>query len=530
MNEPFISTKHITDIHEAFISANATFHFLLLKSKTKNRFQSRYLKMDDISSDWQVAFRNISKVTGGETMEGNAVQKFISKVIEKEDIYYRLTYSPRELDKFKRKLRLKTKNPGIDVFYNHLVDLKPVKVLAISDFLFVDPILSFSLQNYRMSLDKSRVGARVELKIRIVDEQGKDSSINKIIPLTKENTDVSLNLKLPQAGNYKLFMEVIDENTKAKTFLIKNIHCQLGVKERAYDQSELPNILKQTAKYCQKLGKAIFHFYCHEKVTERIEISLQHQDAQEGLKDFFEYDWANKDSRRYYVEKTRSRIRQRNYDPGKKIIKNSYVYDYQIIKESDHIREQRILINENNKKVRQKSPQLKTVLYSYKNTVIPIMLFSEKNQQKFSYRLLAKKREMGRKAHIISVSSRDGKRLATVWVDEEDFSILKFDVFPGAIRGYDKLLRLNKNKMSNIKIKDTHLFGHLRNGIRYPSKTEINVSFTTQPPDQSSRSTYLHATKTSIGKEILVKVNTSIQNKNFRFFDVSVGTKFKNLK
>ena len=254
-------------------------------------------------------------------------------------------------------------------------------------------------------------------------------------------------------------------------------------------------------------------------MTEVIEGSLQYPEGQRGLKDFLE-------------EKRPTRLRIRN-DSKRKSIKNTYTYDYQIIKDKTNIREQRILIDENGKKTHQLNPSQKTVLYTYKNTLVPILLFSKKNQQNYTFRIKSKKRIMGRRAHVISVRSKYSpeavKKLATVWVDCQDFSILKFEVFPGAIRGYNNLLRINKNIMSEIKVKDTHLFGHLRNGIRYPSKTEISISFKTKSSGKTE--SYMGRwLKTDYGKLILFKISTLIRYKKYKFFDVTVKTEFKNLK
>ena len=282
--------------------------------------------------------------------------------------------------------------------------------------------------------------------------------------------------------------------------------------------TEIAEILKNTAQYCEKLEKAVLHFYCNERVTEKIERSIQYPEGQRGLKDFLE-------------EKSENRSRIRN-DSKKKTIKNVYTYDYQIIQDKTNIREQRILINENGKKIHQANPTQKTVLYTYKNTLIPILLFSKKNQQNYTFRVKTKTRIMGRRAHVISVSSNFSpeavKNLATVWVDCQDFSILKFEVFPGAIRGYNNLLRINKNIMSDIKVTDSHFFGHVRNGIRYPNQTKISISFKTKASGKTE--SYMGRwLKTDYGKLIRFKISTSIRYKNYKFFDVTVNTKFKNL-
>ena len=57
------------DVEPAFLAANATFHVLLLPTTTKNKFYSRFLRLEEIHSDWEEAFRRIGRATGGEVLE-----------------------------------------------------------------------------------------------------------------------------------------------------------------------------------------------------------------------------------------------------------------------------------------------------------------------------------------------------------------------------------------------------------------------------------------------------------------------------
>jgi len=520
MNTPVFSGQHLRQIREAFVSANTTFHFLRMNSVTKHRFQSRSLREINVVSDWQVSFRDIAKVTGGETMAGNRFPKFINKVIENEDIYYRLTYSPQELDKNKRKIVVKTHIPQTQIYYNRLVDLKPVEALSISNLSFTEPNLTFSLKDYRLIYDEDHMAGQVEIKVVLVDKRGKGLTFNKTLILTEKESQVSLKLNFPQPGQYKVAVTAIDKISGVQAFTEQRIRSLLAKKEAKLDQDELTTILFKTGQYCEKLKKIIFHFYCHERVTEVIDRSFQFPADRQDMKDFFEE--GNRRS-------TSSYFRQRNYDPKKRSTKNTYIYDYQIIKDSDRIKEQRILINENGKKRRQVNPAMKTVLYSFKNVITPIMLLAQENQNKYSYNLEDEKRIMGQDAYIISVISKTGIKLATVWVDKEDYSILKFDVFPQAIKGYDRLLRINRNKMTNLVIKDSHVFGHLHKGIRYPSKTDITISFNTQSPGKTNVTDSGYIRSSSFGKEVHIKINTVIRYKKYKFFDVSVNTAFKDL-
>jgi hypothetical protein len=142
-----------------------------------------------------------------------------------------------------------------------------------------------------------------------------------------------------------------------------------------------------------------------------------------------------------------------------------------------------------------RNPGLQTIVYSYKNTLYPIYLFAREHQGKYRYRIIKQTETMNRKAWLIEVKTRKGNEiqlkkgekssaspgtLAKAWVDTDDFSLLKLEVFPEAFRGFDYLLRKLPGKF-DIKINDVHFFGFQKNGIRFPSKTEIHLSYKEEP-------------------------------------------------
>jgi len=306
-------------------------------------------------------------------------------------------------------------------------------------------------------------------------------------------------------------------------------------------QNQLPYILKGTASYCDRLEKAIFHFFCFEKIEETKEQSIKYPKKRQGIKNFLENNQRNREtgdlstpgSRKMsgiYDSMDKNKI-NRNYRSQKSKRKNTYVYDYQIIKEKKGVREQRKLVNFNQEKVQNQDGLPTTILYSYKNALIPIYLLSRQNQHKYNYSIIGKKKFLGRKAFIISVDtkqgSEEGKKLADVWIDTKDFSIMKFNVFPGAIKGYDELLKINKNQLLNLKVEDKHIFGYLRNGIRYPTKTEITMSYQRDPKGVFKDS---GIGKIRHGGVVFTKIKTFITYNRYNFFDVSVGQPvFKNL-
>lgn len=89
-------------IEPAFLAANATFHVLLLPSEIRKKFDSRHFRLEEIHSDWEETFRRIGRATGGDVIEAFSLMESFNQVLEKEDIYYELSFVPNENVRMRR--------------------------------------------------------------------------------------------------------------------------------------------------------------------------------------------------------------------------------------------------------------------------------------------------------------------------------------------------------------------------------------------------------------------------------------------
>lgn len=285
----------------------------------------------------------------------------------------------------------------------------------------------------------------------------------------------------------------------------------------------LADVLENTAQYCETLKKNVFHFFCSEEVHEVIHKSLEYPEARRGLKNFLSGIKTNQTRSEYVSHQSlRDRRMRMHYGSQKKEIINIYLSDYQIIQTSANLKERRVLRKINGWKPEGKIPRLQTLIYSYKNVLSPARFFARENQADYTYRLLKQERVMGRKAHVIEVKEKksgpeDGF-LVTAWVDVEDHSILKFQVFPAAFGGADYLMRSGGGEKYNLRINDVHYFGKLRNGVRYPSKTEISISYNEEPKKQ----VVTRNRRLSHGARIFTKLSTTYSYKDYIFHNVTV--------
>ena len=191
-----------------------------------------------------------------------------------------------------------------------------------------------------------------------------------------------------------------------------------------------------------------------------------------------------------------------------------YIYDYQLIKKGNLIKENRILLEENGEMKNEKDAPLKTKRFYSKRSVFgPIGLLSRKGQELYEYELTKREKENGREAYLIEVrpKSKEGGKIHSsfgkVWIDRENFSILKIEVQKESIKGYDQLKDAAKREQVIPEIMDIHFYGVEKNGVRFPSKTVIEEN-------------YRAMTK------IIKKSRTVVEYKDYRFFTVDVDVKY----
>ncbi|MCP5047394.1 MAG: hypothetical protein GY940_09505, partial [bacterium] len=162
-----------------------------------------------------------------------------------------------------------------------------------------------------------------------------------------------------------------------------------------------------------------------------------------------------------------------------------------------------------------------SIIYSYENAIFPVYLFSKRSRGKFRYKLLGKSPvpSMGRNAYVIEVRSASAQSevLTVAWVDDRDFSILKFQVYPSAFQGYNHIINSGTGDLTDVSIDDVHYFGVQNGGLRFPSKTDILLKFTHKTGKQ-----YDLEGRLFYEKELNTQLHTTYSYDKYTFFNVSV--------
>jgi VWFA-related protein len=499
------STQIIRQFQRAFIDADVTFHLLLSNPTSKGKLDSDYLKYSAVYTDWQQVFRNISEATGGGIIEDNDLQGSLVKVVEREDVYYRITYAPAAGGKERRNIRIETKVPGLKLQYHRQVMLSQADKISIQSVSFNYPSLGFTMKHYRQFFDGNRLRGDIEVQVTSIDSHGDKRSFKRVIEPDSDQIAVSMNLNFPSGGKYSLVLEARDRQTgKTETvrqkitvpenkYLLEPVLVTETLEEmKGIDvKKRLDSLLEKAALYCEKLKKATFYFTCTEEINDGY------------------------------------------WNRGNRLQEKRYIYDYQIIREeSGELKEKR--------RVKPESPILETqeqekgketgqskdgqrALTNFVSNypyLMPINMLSQENRPKYRYRLVGTDSISGRTLYKVSVEPKqdgvmfDESHYGVVWIDEMDGTVYKIRIAPDSLGGIKQLKKLARQKRNRLKVSDVHWYEVLREGVRFPSKTEIGCSFLDWDQSKRARNRY--------GVTALEKVETVFEYKEYRFYKVNV--------
>lgn len=259
-------------------------------------------------------------------------------------------------------------------------------------------------------------------------------------------------------------------------------------------QEELEIILKKSAEYCERLSNSALHFVCEETIKEEI-----NHGPLGGVQ---------------VVTSSGGNMAMRSVTGGRNIERNEYVYDYQLIKKGNKIEETRTLLKENGKKKHEENAPMKTKrFYSKRSVYGPVGLLGKEQQGKYDYKIIKEQTIKKRKTYVIGVTPKinikGNPNFGKVWVDKEDFSVLKIEIKQESLAGFEKLEKESKEKQISPIITTTHDYFIEKNGIRFPSKTVCEEIYVAR----------MRRIRTKISETI-------ITYDNYRFFTVDTKIKY----
>lgn len=233
---------------------------------------------------------------------------------------------------------------------------------------------------------------------------------------------------------------------------------------RSRRDAALEKILDGCTAYCDRLTNSALYFVCEEIIKEKI----------------FEYRKSSTE-----VFRTLGQVPITVYQPVKgplKVLKNVYVYDYQLIKKGGDIQESRILLQENGEQKNERNAKLKTRrFYSERSTFGPVGLLSRSWQKLYDYKLIKSTKISGREAFIIEANPKKpipGKpNHGKIWVDKEDFSILRIDIEMESLPGFEVIKEASERRGLHPYITVRHHYMVEKNGVGFPSRTTFKEAY-----------------------------------------------------
>lgn len=230
---------------------------------------------------------------------------------------------------------------------------------------------------------------------------------------------------------------------------------------------DLDSILKRLAGYCQRLENSAFDFICLEEIKETINPALDMNRPRESLK-----DWAYWDLTRW-----------NSIVPIALKQNNSYVYDYQCIREGGKMHETRTLLKENRKKRKEPNAKLKTAVIVYGNALLwPVGLFGERFQAQYDYKIAGDGMIDGRSVVVIDATPRAGipetrSLYGKAWVDTETLDILKIEWSERHIGRYEIFAKRGERYKRTPRLRVRSELKAEKNGIRFPSSLFIEEAY-----------------------------------------------------
>jgi TonB family protein len=373
---------------------------------------------------------------------------------------------------------------------------------------------------YPAELRQQGVGGKVELQF-VVDEKGNVQFVEVVTPLHPY-----LDYAAVQALKQWKFEPPLRKGKPAPGIFILKVHFnpetwrqweetiesrEAPADSRTSVQEKLGKILEQCAEYCRKLGGAALDFVCEETIKE-IQYNIRAESIAEQKKHWYRI-----------VKRTKKAVigvmwgSQQLWDPwGTE--KNQYVCDYQLIRKGDLIKEQRIVLEENGRRITDQKKLLEEKRFSMLRPLFAAArLLSKDRQSLFNYRILEEERVQGKEAYVIEAvpKFKDVGELeyAKIWVDKMNFQINKTEIEGVPIEGYEKILKEATQLNIKPEFKITHHYQIEKKGILFSSSSKVRIAYPPLKPMQR----FLHR----------MRLKIDMTYDKFKFFTVETEHEIK---
>jgi hypothetical protein len=275
------------------------------------------------------------------------------------------------------------------------------------------------------------------------------------------------------------------------------------------DPFQLALILKAGREYSRRLGNAALDFVCVEQVTDRIDL------GRDGPHDLVRRGGEVMDmsgGSQWDVSRGGGLRFDRDPKSGKGM--NVFIFDYQFVRQAGEVKESRKLLKKNGKDAKRDEPLPRTAVFQYADILMaPVQILDEKFRDFYRYRLVREDALEGVKCWVVEVAPSlplvESYLGGTVWLRQDDYSILKIEWDPETYSGYEKIRARAKSLEAEPRVVSLTEFGVEKNGIRFPSRDFTQEAYLLKDG------------------RLFVRSETEVVYKDYRFFTVETSTELK---
>jgi len=453
----------------------------------------------DISSNSRISgedsLRILAKESGGKYLEGVS-DEIVKKIENMHRAYYEISFPDLPGAKSAaREITIKSKRKGVSIHTLRSLEKRKhypgmnnyEREMLVLNLITQNPLFKNWMPARNARIDKVKKGKKsIVYKVNIPDDylQQKIDLYKVWIIDNREVKKIEHESLVPRKNKIKIEFKGKEHADPDSTYFVlvngkKNFALVRGmipvdeesgedpgeIKEgKGIKSEELQKILAGAAGYCEKLKKSAFHFICKEKIYE---VRRPLSSLGNKVPSVRDSDLGNKVVT--VLDNMRGNVRPRI---------NSYVYSYRLIKKGADIKEEREWISSaNNVKVDRDNVVKPTVFFSEKAIFAPTTILARERQGKHNFRFLRFDTVNGRATAVIEAIPKEKEETAavygTLWIDTEDFSVLKTSADPRSIRGYRELKRLAKKLRAKLHLSLVTEFNEIRGGIRFPTRVSL---------------------------------------------------------
>jgi hypothetical protein len=264
--------------------------------------------------------------------------------------------------------------------------------------------------------------------------------------------------------------------------------------------------LRSAREYGRRLERAALDFVCREEVAELIDLT---RDTSQSLVE------RNPTATVISGEPNPYRRPDIKFNTGrpKKKHQNTYVYDYQMIRQAGEVREKRVLLEKNGKKAKDKQGAQPTLAYQYAEILLAAArLLDERCEEYYDYRLVRADRLGDEDVWVLAVSPRlaaGGYLGGSLWLRRRDCAILRVDWDPSTFGNFQNILKRAEAYEARPRVVSYTEFGVEKNGLLFPS-----LDLTEEAYAQGDEAVFLRA-------------RTRVAYSDYRFFTVETEAEFR---